>query len=448
MKKVYNLVTAITLSLLTVGAVAQQVTTTVTKKIVRQKVKTSVSAVKHLSHKPDANNTYVFLDYPYSDSLAGTQFLLSYAGSPSLGQYYIQDFNTHYVVGDSGATATNNTLIKSFSVAFDTLIDANTGTSYSYKNGIFNNGVTVDSLFIPIGQQNVSGNMDTVKVQINTVTAAGLPTATMLWDTLIVRDTGLSGKGKSFLYGYELMLHPHLTVNAPFAVTVNYYAMNKRDSCGFLYGFPTSTCGGNSQFPDTTKIGTKVKGIYKLNAAHDSIKGVVSMTANSFLTGWQYISAAKAATTNPILTMPGKQTYSYPTNTYLGGDDYFGQQCTVGSNTVVSSNGYQDIALYALLSMNVNGIKTIYDNGLSVGQNFPNPWNRTTQISYSLTKSSDVSFSVSDITGRKLVDNSYAGVSPGKHVISLDANSFAPGVYFYTVSVNGNAVTRKMVITE
>ncbi|HTA82941.1 MAG TPA: T9SS type A sorting domain-containing protein [Bacteroidia bacterium] len=452
MKKVYNLVAVCGLSLLTIGAGAQ-VTSKVTKKSPTQMSKT-VPTARHFNHKPTGagTNVYAFLDYPYSDSLIANQYTLGYSGSPSLGQPgYIQDFNTRYNLGDTGATATNNTLIHSASVVFDTILDAISGNGYSYYNSTnpkFDNGVTVDSLFIPIGQQNVSGMNDTLVVQINGVTA-GAPNATVLWSQTIIQDTGLSGKGKNWLYGYELQLNPNLAVNGPFAVTIQYFSgVNHRDSCGFLYGFPTSTCSGNSAFPDTTKIGGKIGGVYKLNAGLDSIKGKVSITANTFLTGWQYISSAKPATTSPILTMPSKETYAYPTNTYLGGDDYFGQQCTSGSNTIVSSNGYQDMAIFALVYANIDGVNNVNNSGLSVGQNYPNPYNKTTNISYSLTKSSDVVFTVSDITGRTLVNNTYSNSTPGQHVISLNATDFTPGVYFYTFNVNGSVVTKKMVISE
>jgi len=457
MKKVYNLVAVCGLSLLTIGAGAQ-VTQKVTKKS-PTKIKTAVSMAKHMNHKPTGGgtNVYAFLDYPYSDSLLANQYTLGYSGSPSLGQPgYIQDFNGRYGMADTGTPGPtagngNNTLIRSAGVVFSQIIDAGSNTTYSFYNSSnpkFFNGVVVDSLFIPIGQQNVSGMNDTLIVQINGVTG-NAPNATVLWSQSIIQDTGLSGKGKSWLAGYELQLAPNLSVNGPFAVTVQYFSgSNHRDSCGFLYGFPTSTCGGNSAFPDTTKIGAGVAGVYKLNAALDSIKGTVKLNANTFLTGWQYISASKPASTNPILTMPGKQTYAYPTNTYLGGDDYFGQQCTSGSNTIVSSNGYQDMAIFAELSVNIDGVNTINNNGLSVGQNYPNPYNKTTNISYSLTKSSDVVFTVSDITGRTLINNTYSNSTPGQHVISLSATEFTPGVYFYTFDVNGTTVTKKMIITE
>ena len=65
-----------------------------------------------------------------------------------------------------------------------------------------------------------------------------------------------------------------------------------------------------------------------------------------------------------------------------------------------------------------------------------------------LTKSSDVVFTVNDIAGRQLINTSYGNQAPGQHIISLSADQFTAGVYFYTFNVNGNSITKKMVITE
>jgi len=84
----------------------------------------------------------------------------------------------------------------------------------------------------------------------------------------------------------------------------------------------------------------------------------------------------------------------------------------------------------------------------SVGQNYPNPFANTSQIKYTLLKSSDVDFSISDMTGRILITNVYSNASPGEHLISLNANLLSPGLYFYTFNVEGMKVTKSMIITK
>src|ERR1700722_4476462 len=211
MKKVYQLIATATLSLIAVGAFAQNMTkTVVTAKTHKKAV---APAFNHTAKKPMGATTYAFLDYPVSDSVMSSQFGNSYLGSPLTGGFYIQQANMHYTTADSGKDGANgqplnDALLRYVSVAFDTLLDANTQNGYSGSN------VVVDSLIIPVGQENLSGLADTLIVQINAVGKYGIPTTTsFLWDTVIVTKTGLSGNtANSWLNGTNLMLTPHLAL--------------------------------------------------------------------------------------------------------------------------------------------------------------------------------------------------------------------------------------------
>ena len=87
------------------------------------------------------------------------------------------------------------------------------------------------------------------------------------------------------------------------------------------------------------------------------------------------------------------------------------------------------------------------------GQNFPNPFNPTTKITYRLNKPAQVRLSVYDITGRevnRLVDR-YQSV--GDYNISWNSNDdngqkMASGMYFARLNVDNENVSRKMVMTK
>ncbi len=81
-----------------------------------------------------------------------------------------------------------------------------------------------------------------------------------------------------------------------------------------------------------------------------------------------------------------------------------------------------------------------------LGQNTPNPANGSTVINYSTLQSGSVTFEVLDITG-KVVFSSYEGnQAAGSYTVELDAAQFNAGVYTYTLTVNGNQLTKKMII--
>ena len=85
--------------------------------------------------------------------------------------------------------------------------------------------------------------------------------------------------------------------------------------------------------------------------------------------------------------------------------------------------------------------------------NYPNPFNPTTTISYSLPQSGHVKLDVYNIAGQKvrtLVDQHQ---DAGTQTIVWDSkdaysNSVASGIYFYRISTERNNITRKMVLLK
>ena len=81
-----------------------------------------------------------------------------------------------------------------------------------------------------------------------------------------------------------------------------------------------------------------------------------------------------------------------------------------------------------------------------VGQNFPNPVNGTTTFNVYLDKDATVIIEVSDVTGEKVmtIDNGF--VTSGAHQLTIDASHLSTGLYFYTVKINGQSFTHKMIV--
>ena len=72
----------------------------------------------------------------------------------------------------------------------------------------------------------------------------------------------------------------------------------------------------------------------------------------------------------------------------------------------------------------------------ALNQNFPNPFNPVTNITFDVPKRSNVLLRVFDITGKQ-VSEIYNGLSdPGKYTADFDATNFASGVYYYEVTAN------------
>jgi hypothetical protein len=89
------------------------------------------------------------------------------------------------------------------------------------------------------------------------------------------------------------------------------------------------------------------------------------------------------------------------------------------------------------------------NNTFKLGQNYPNPFKSTTQISYSLIGSGHVSLVIYDLSGREVVTLVNEYKNAGEHVIRWDAKNFGNGLYFYKLKVDGEfGELKKMVLAR
>ncbi len=86
--------------------------------------------------------------------------------------------------------------------------------------------------------------------------------------------------------------------------------------------------------------------------------------------------------------------------------------------------------------------------GFDLGQNRPNPFNGSTIIPYTLGKAADVRFEVYDIAGKRVMDKDQGHQNSGRHQLRIGGQDLDAGVYYYSLIVNDQKQTRKMVITR
>jgi hypothetical protein len=86
--------------------------------------------------------------------------------------------------------------------------------------------------------------------------------------------------------------------------------------------------------------------------------------------------------------------------------------------------------------------------GVALYQNTPNPFGASSEVHYELGTSSEVVFSIYDVTGRLVLENRLGKMDAGRHAVSMNASEFTKGVYFYNIKANGASLSKKMIITE
>jgi hypothetical protein len=101
--------------------------------------------------------------------------------------------------------------------------------------------------------------------------------------------------------------------------------------------------------------------------------------------------------------------------------------------------------IFDIRTTEVVGISKFASDVLSLGQNIPNPAKNNTTIEYSVPESGEVIFNVQAANGQILYTRILQS-EQGKHVIELNTNSFAAGVYFYSIEYQGQKLVKRMSV--
>jgi len=81
-------------------------------------------------------------------------------------------------------------------------------------------------------------------------------------------------------------------------------------------------------------------------------------------------------------------------------------------------------------------------------ENYPNPFNRTTKIRYTLPYADEIQIGLFDMLGRRIRVLEQGLQLSGDHEIELDSYTLASGIYFYTLTAGDFTQTRKMVVVK
>ncbi len=87
-------------------------------------------------------------------------------------------------------------------------------------------------------------------------------------------------------------------------------------------------------------------------------------------------------------------------------------------------------------------------SGYELGQNFPNPFNPSTVISYRLPAVSRVTLKVYDVLGRNVATLVDEVQNPGQHAVKFDGSALPSGVYFYRLEAGSFTSVRKLVLMK
>jgi len=125
-------------------------------------------------------------------------------------------------------------------------------------------------------------------------------------------------------------------------------------------------------------------------------------------------------------------------------------------NVYVTGESFDTSGIYDYATIKYSQLVGIVQNTnnlpmkMKLYQNFPNPFNPTTNIGYQLAQNnSDVSIQLFDICGRKVEEVLHKKQSTGSHQLIFDGSRISSGVYFYSLFVNGEKIdTKKLMLIK
>lgn len=110
----------------------------------------------------------------------------------------------------------------------------------------------------------------------------------------------------------------------------------------------------------------------------------------------------------------------------------------------------EQLAMYRDLSVRNVDSSENYNQvyGDIVTSNFPNPFNPTTNIQFTLPNQADVTLIVYDMIGREVALLLQGSKDAGTHTVSFDASNLASGMYFYIIQAGNARITQKMSLIK
>jgi hypothetical protein len=108
---------------------------------------------------------------------------------------------------------------------------------------------------------------------------------------------------------------------------------------------------------------------------------------------------------------------------------------------VVTQNGCSDTSSrYTVLCVGISQLASEIKFNL-----MPNPASDVLNVSYDLNKTSNISISIIDLTGRKVMNVTNETQNAGDHLQAIRLNELSAGIYLLNLSTEGGSINRKFV---
>jgi hypothetical protein len=153
--------------------------------------------------------------------------------------------------------------------------------------------------------------------------------------------------------------------------------------------------------------------------------------------------AANSQMTSPMIDSSLTETTT-TTSGFVNNQDYWWRM------KARNDGGWGPFSEMYHFSISTTGIEEAQLNAskFTLSQNFPNPFNSSTTIQYTLPKKCYIKLRILNLSGQEISTLAEGERSEGEHTIQWNANSLANGIYLYQLQASKLIETRKLLLIK
>jgi plastocyanin len=161
---------------------------------------------------------------------------------------------------------------------------------------------------------------------------------------------------------------------------------------------------------------------------------------------WQWLNGTHTTTSGTIPT--GATSWNAPLDATHQTYSYVITQAGIYHYYCIP---HQSLGMIGDITANPNAIEPIgtsVPGAYNLKQNFPNPFNPTTNIRFDLPENSNVKLIVYDILGQQQAVLVNSKLNAGSYNVDWNASAYPSGIYFYSLTTNDYKAVKKMILAK
>ena len=246
---------------------------------------------------------------------------------------------------------------------------------------------------------------------------------------------------------------------------------------GIIYAFSSGITGRTMRGPSpgcTCHGQTPTTGVVVTIAAPDSVETSDTVACILTITGGPLTRAGTDIAVHrgtiipadaQLQTMTGELTHVAPLTpiggvvavsflyiapSTIGSDTLYANGNSVNFNNANTGDEWNFAPNHVLTVVPSVGIKNISSiaSDYSLKQNFPNPFNPSTKITFNVARTGKVKLVVMDMLGKEVTTLVDQNLDNGSYEVEFDGTGFSSGIYFYKMTTKDFTDVKKMIFVK